>query len=199
MSSAGLPNDEIANLIVVRLATLERRIRTIPTLEAALVEGKAHATQVMVGEMFKNAVGGHVYQEITEKINHKGEKTTTVVTKEAPPNGTLQMYWLNNRDPESWKPQRQLQQEARGSQESVHTAESDKIARLSREVFEGDSLGAEGEHRVSEEIAQPVGEGAEYEADFQADVQGEATDNIQDDALDLPAEAGAESIQASPV
>ncbi|MHC4334119.1 MAG: hypothetical protein ACYSTZ_00055 [Planctomycetota bacterium] len=199
LASCGLPNEEIANLIGVRLATLQKRIKTVPQLEAALIEGKAHATQIMVGEMYKTAIGGHVYQEITEKINAKGAKTTQIVTKESPPNAMLQMYWLNNRDPENWKTHRQLQQEAKGAQESAHHAESDKIARLSREVFASDTDWVEGEHTVSEETAQPTGEGTEHAEDLSADVQGEATDNIQDMPLDVPTEEGTEPVQTPPV
>jgi hypothetical protein len=194
LASCGLPEKEIADLIGVRLATLQRRIKQIPELAEALVEGREAATQVMLAEMYKTALGGQVYQEITEKINHKGQKSVTVVTKETQANPQLQMYWMNNRDPENWKTQRQLQLEAKGTQESVHTAESDKIARLSREVFEGDTLGTEGEHTVSEETAHPTGTGTVDATDVPADVQREATDNVQDDVMDVPTEAGAEPL-----
>ena len=194
LASAGLPNDEIANLIGVRLATLEKRIRSIPELEEALLEGRSHATQIMVTEMFKAAIGGHVYQEITETISATGKKSTKVITKEALPNPTLMMYWLNNCDPENWKTHRQLSQEAKGSSNDGKIAESDKIARLSREVFESHSTGAPGKYSVSETTPHATGKRTIYARDVQADVSGETADNLQDDVLDVPAEAGAEPL-----
>ena len=194
LASAGLPNEEIANLIGVRLATLERRIRSMPEIEEALIAGRSHATQVIVAEMFKAAVGGHVYQEITETISATGKKSTKVVTKETLPDSTLMMYWLNNNDPENWKTHRQLNMEAKGSSNDGKIAESDKIARLSREVFDSHPVRIEGEHRVSEETPYTIGEGANDAGDLQADVPGETTDNLQDDVLDVPTEEGAESL-----
>jgi hypothetical protein len=199
MASAGLPDSEIAKLIGVRLATLQSRIRKMPQIEEALVNGRSHATQLMVAKLFETAIGGSITQEITEKINNKGQKSTSIVTREAPPSPQLMMYWLNNCDPQNWKPQRQLMAEAKGVVNDAGTAESDKIARLSREVFESDTAGASGEHRVSETTAQSAREGAFDEEDLRADVQRETADNIQNDVMDVPAEKGTESIQAPPV
>jgi hypothetical protein len=194
LASAGLPNKEIANLIGVRLATLERRVRTIPELEEALVEGRSHATQVMVAEMFKTALGGHVTQEITETVSPTGKKSTKVVTREAPPNPHLMIYWLNNRDPENWKSQRQLMKESRGEVNDGKTAESDKIARLSREVFESHPTGTPGEYTVSETASHATRKRALDEGDLCADVPGETADNLQDDVLDVSAEEGTEPL-----
>ena len=194
LASAGLPNEEIANLIGVRLATLERRIRSMPEIEEALITGRSHATQVIVAEMFKAAVGGHVYQEISETINSSGKKSTKVVTKETLPDSTLMMYWLNNNDPENWKTHRQLSMEAKGSSNDGKIAESDKIARLSREVFDSHPIGIEGEHRISEETPYATGKRTSDAGDLQADVPGETTDNLQDDVLDVPAEEGTEPL-----
>lgn len=188
LAAAGLPNKDIANLIGVRLSTLERRIRTVPRLEEALIEGRDHATQVMINEMFKTAIGGQITQEIIEQINADGGKVTKVVTRESPPNPQLMMYWLNNRDPVNWKAFRMLQQEAKTKREDVGKAEPDKIARLSRDIFEVDTSDAEGEYSVSEEAPQPTGHRTPDAADVSADVQGETADNFQDDAVDFSAE-----------
>lgn len=194
MASAGLSDKDIAGLIGVRLSTLRNRVRSVPEIEESLLEGRSHATQIMVSKMFETAIGGNITQEITERVNAKGGKSVTVLTKEAPPNAPLMMYWLNNCDPENWKPQRQLVVEAKGSINNVQTAESDKIARLSREVFESDTDWSEREHTVSEEAAYSTGEESLDEGDLQADVQGETADYIQDDVVDIPAEEGTEPL-----
>jgi hypothetical protein len=200
LASNGLPDKEIAGLMGIRLGTLQRRVNTNPNLKKALVEGRDEATQIVVSRLFNTAVGGNITQEIKERINHKGQKTTEIKTVEMPPNALLLMYWLNNMDPDNWKDRNALAKEQKENSKIVSsTTESDKIARLSAEVFKGDTNRAEGEHSIPKETAQPTGEGTVDAGHLQGDVRGEATDNLQDNALDVSTETGAVNLQTPSV
>jgi hypothetical protein len=200
MASAGLTDKEIAKFIGTKLSSLKRRLKEMPVLEAALVQGRSEATQKMTAMAFQVAMGGMVTQKVKERINGRGEKSIEIMTEEHPPNAQMIQFWLTNQAPDSWKYSRQLiKEDAQGLNTDGKTLESDKIARLSREIFESDTDGAEGKHSISEETAQPAGEGAQHEGDLRADVQGKAADNIQDNVLDVSAETGTVAIQTPPV
>jgi hypothetical protein len=200
MASAGLTDRDIAKFIGTKLSQLKKRIGEIPTLEAALVQGRSEATQKMVAMAYQVAMGGMVTQKVKERINARGEKSIEIMTEEHPPNPQMIQFWLTNQAPDSWKYSRQLiKEDAQGFNTDGKTLESDKITRLSREIFECHPDGSEGKYTVSETTAQPAGEGTLDEGDIHSDVQGEANDNIQDNVLDVSAEAGAESVQAPSV
>jgi hypothetical protein len=200
MAAVGLTDKEISEFVGVKLAQLKRRLKQIPNLEAALVEGRSEATQKMVAQMYMVAMGGLVTQKIKERINGRGEKTIEIMTEEAPPNPQMMMFWLTNTASDKWKYSRQLvKEDTMGLNVDGKQLESDKITRLSREIFESDTAGAPGEHPVSEATPQPAGEGTSDEGDLRADVQRAADDNIQDNVLDVSAEERTESVQAPPV
>ncbi|MHA2350331.1 MAG: hypothetical protein ACXADL_11965 [Candidatus Thorarchaeota archaeon] len=200
MASAGLNDKEISQFVGVKLAQLKRRLKQIPNLEEALMQGRSEATQKMVAQMYMVAMGGLVTQKIKERINGRGEKTIEIMTEEAPPNPQMMMFWLTNVAADKWKYSRQLvKEDAQGLNVDGKILESDKITRLSREIFEGDTAGATGKHLVSEATAQPTGEGTQYEGDLRTDVQRAADDNIQDNVLDVSAEAGTVAVQTPAV
>jgi hypothetical protein len=200
MASCGLGDKEIAKFVGTKLSQLKKRLKEIPTLEAALVYGRSEATQKMVAQVFQVAMGGMVTQKVKERINARGETSIEIVTEEHPPNPQMMMFWLTNTAPDAWKYSRQLiKEDAQGLDTDGKTLESDKIARLSREIFESNTDGAERKHIVSEETAHAAGEGTLDEGDLRADVQGKAADNIQDDVLDVSTETGTVAIQAPAV
>ena len=200
MASCGLDDKAIAKFVGTKLSQLKKRLKEIPTLEAALVYGRSEATQKMVAQVFQVAMGGMVTQKVKERINARGETSIEIVTEEHPPSPQMMMFWLTNTAPDAWKYSRQLiKEDSQGLDTDGKTLESDKIARLSREIFDCHSDGAEGKYRVSEETAYSVGEGALDEGDLCADVQREAADNIQDNVLDVSAEAGTVAFQAPAV
>jgi hypothetical protein len=200
MASAGLSDKDIARFCGTKLSQLKKRLKQIPKLEAALVQGRSEATQNMVAQAFQVAMGGYVTQRVKERINARGEKSVEIITEEHPPNSTMIQFWLTNQAPDSWKYSRQLiKEDAQGLNTDGKQLESDKIARLSREIFESHPDGAEGKYIVSEETSQPAGEGTLDEGDLHTDVQRKTADNIQDNVLDVPAQAGTVSVQAPSV
>lgn len=200
MASAGLSDKDIARFCGTKLSQLKKRLKQIPKLEAALVQGRSEATQNMVAQAFQVAMGGYVTQRVKERINARGEKSVEIVTEEHPPNSTMIQFWLTNQAPDSWKYSRQLiKEDAQGLNTDGKQLESDKIARLSREIFESYPDGAEGKYIVSEETSQPAGEGTLDEGNLCNDVQRETVDNIQDNVLDVPAQTGTVSVQAPSV
>jgi hypothetical protein len=200
MASAGLEDKVIADFVGVKLKQLRKRMKQIPTLEAALVEGRSEATQQMVAQVYQVAMGGQITQKIKERINAKGEKSVEIMTEEHPPNPQMMMFWLTNTSPDVWKYSRQLiKEDTMGVNVDGKTLESDKIARLSREIFAEDTDGAEGKHTVSKAPAQSAGEGTLNERDLHPHVPGAADDYIQDNVLDVSTETGTVSVQTPAV
>ena len=200
MAQAGLDNKTIADFVGVRLAQLQRRIKQIPALEEAIMEGRSEATQRMTAQAFQVAMGGHITQEVKERINTKGQRTCEMKTVEHPPNPQMIMFWLTNMAPDKWKYSRQLvKEDEKGNSQDGKILESDKIARLSGEIFEGYTVESPGEHRVSETTAHEAGTGTVNAGDVHPDVQRETADNIQDNVLDVPTETGTVALQTYPV
>jgi hypothetical protein len=196
LATAGLDDKKISEFLGLRLAQLKKRLKEIPALEEALLEGRSEATQSMVAQVFQVAMGGHITQRIKERLNHKGERTQEIITEEHPPNPQMMMFWLTNVAPDDWKYSRQLvKEDNQGLNVDGKILESDKITRLSREIFEGHTVESDGEHRVSEAAAQPAREGNRDAGDLHPDVQREAVDNIQDNVLDVSTETGTEPVQ----
>ena len=192
LGAAGMDNREIANLLGVRLKTLQRAVAFTPELHESLVEGRDHATQTMVAQLYNTAIGGKVVQEIKETINPKGEKTTTIVTKELPPNPTLMIFWLVNRDGNSWRHIRQMIVEAKKNLNDGDSAEADKIARLAGSLLEHYPELGSGQHSVSQDASRDAGQDTGDAGDVQGDVPGQTADCVQDDAVDVSAETRTE-------
>jgi hypothetical protein len=194
LGSAGFSDKDMSDVLGCRLKQLRKRLKEVPVLQEALVEGRSEATQNLIATLYQVAMGGHVTQKIKERFSEKGD-TTEILTEEHPPNPQMIMFWLTNVASDDWKYSRQLQKEdAQGLNVDGQQLESDKIARLSREIFTEDTDGAKGEHRVSEATPHTAGEGTPDEGDLCADVPGETADNIQDDVLDVPTETGTEHL-----
>lgn len=193
LAEQGITNKELADTLGIKLNTLNRRLQQCPELEAVLMEGRSKATQSMVAKLYETAMGGRIETEIEEKV-YGCKKTTKIVTRESQPNPQLIVFWLTNQDPENWRQYRDVVRMNKDYGDNTTILESDKIARLSRVVFEGHPNGTDSEYRVPQETAQPVGDGAVDAADVSADVCGKAADSFQDDVLDLPTETGTEPL-----
>jgi len=193
LAEKGATQKEIAETLGIKLNTLNRRLRQSPELEAVLLEGRSKATQSMVAKLYETAMGGKLEIEIEEKV-YGSKKTTKITTRESQPNPQLMVFWLTNQDPENWRQYRDVVRMNKDYGDNTTILESDKIARLSRVVFEGHPDGTDGEHRVPQETAQPVSDGTVDAADVSPDVCGEAADSLQDDVLDIPTETGTEPL-----
>ena len=154
----------------------------------------------MVAQVYQVAMGGIITQKIKERINSKGEKSVEIMTEEHAPNPQMMQFWLTNTSPDVWKYSRQLiKEDTMGVNVDGKTLESDKITRLSREIFAEDTNGSEREHSVSEAPTQSTGEGALNERDLHPHVPGASDDYIQDNVLDVSAETGTVAVQTPPI
>ena len=107
----GWMKKDVAVLLGINTATLTEHIKGSEILGKAYMDGRDMATKAVVAQTFRTAMGGYTYQEITERTLPSGLKEKTVVTKTAPPNWRMQIFWLTNRDPEHWKHIRHLKAE----------------------------------------------------------------------------------------
>jgi len=176
----GMDDKEISRLLGVHVRTLQNRVRQIPELEESLMAGRAKATQMIVSQMFRAAMGGHIYQEVIESIDKTGARSVRVVTREAPPNPLLMIFWLTNRDPETWKHMKQLVHEQKSAKQinPVLVAEADRILELGRSILSDDSEDAEGEPSVSTDPARDTGQGTGDAETVSGDVPPETGDCV---------------------
>lgn len=191
LAAAGCEDDEIADILGVRLNTLRTAICRVPELEESLVKGRDAATQAMVAQLYRAAMGGQIHQEIKEVLGPKG-KETTITTKELPPNPTLMMFWLVNRDGVNWRHVRQLISESRKAPENGDAAEASKIARLAGSILEVHPNGCSEQYPVPHQAARETGTDDCISTDISGDLHTESAGDIQDDVLDVPTETGTE-------
>ena len=108
----GLTYEQIAEKCQVSPSTLREWKKRFPAISAALKKGRELADIQVENATFRRATG-YRYTEITRerKLVQDPETGETVaklvvtkeVEKEALPDVTAQIYWLNNRRPDRWR------------------------------------------------------------------------------------------------
>jgi hypothetical protein len=102
LASIGLTDAEIAEYFEVNKATLTRWLVEYPDFCATLKEAKQIADKRVVRRLFERALG-YTSKE-TKRVEIEGKPARIItITKEYPPDTTACIFWLKNRDPESWR------------------------------------------------------------------------------------------------
>ncbi len=195
MKANGMKDTEVAKMFGLSGSALKFARKKYPPIDEAYMEGKADCVKVVIAELFKKAIGGEVYTETTvDDIVFKGEvtgKKKKVVRKTAEPDFKAMEMILTNLDAGNWTKAHKADTNRKRMFIDGKT-EADKINRLAEGILGDGSNVTEAEFTVPSEAAHSTGSGQADAADVPSDMQGEASDNVQDDALDVPAEAGTE-------
>lgn len=135
-----LEEGDIAEILGVQLQAVKKTLQLIPKLDASLIEGRDEATQAMVAQLYRAAMGGYVTTKIEEKVTAKGGKTVTITTEEAKPDPSLIKFWLCCVDPERWKSEGDLRKarKRRGSHAASSQVQSDSVARFAEKILGAD-------------------------------------------------------------
>lgn len=186
LAQSGMTNTEIAKMLDVSGACLTQQKKMHPHIENALLEGRSKATVNVIAETYKRATG-YTYTE--EVLNKDG--SIVKLKKHMPANPTMQIFWLTNRDGDNWKNSRELKiQQENSLGVSSGSPERDKIRRLYGTIFGEDTDRTVRECSFSDEAARDISSGQVDAGDICGDVPVETPDSVQDDVLDIPAEAG---------
>jgi len=188
-ASLGMCNSEIAKLLGMTTNCFNSEIYKNPPLASKLMDGRDDATKCVVAQAFRTALGGYTYTETEVKETPKGT-TVTTKTRVAPPNPIMQIFWMVNQDPENWKHTREVVSTKKLEIDSNAKPEGDKISRLFGSLSKDNPNGSEREHRVPDKTARVAVTRCLDAADVPGDVPGETANNVQDDALDVPAQEG---------
>lgn len=195
MKQHGFLDKDIAKVIGVTPVGLAKAKKKYPAIDAAFIEGKADCVQGVIAQLFKSAMGGEEFTEVTEedffyrgeKVDKKKKKTTKVTQ----PNFKAIELILTNLDSETWTKAHQIEH-ARKKDVVNGKPEADKINRLAGEIFGDDTEEFEGEFDVSQEAPQSPGREQRNAADVSSDMSPDASSDVQDDVLDVSAEDRAE-------
>lgn len=109
----GLVDEQIAENIGIRAGTLYDWKNRFPDISEALKKGKEVVDRQVENALLKRALG-YTYEETTREpvLNPDTGKieltVTKVVTKQAIPDTTAQIFWLKNRKPEIWRDKREI-------------------------------------------------------------------------------------------
>lgn len=104
----GLTDEQIAHNMGIRRETLYAWKRKYDHISNALKKGKEVVDRQVENALLKRALG-YQYDEITHETqwNPKTEEfeltPSKVVRKEVQPDVTAQIFWLKNRNPETWR------------------------------------------------------------------------------------------------
>lgn len=97
----GLTDEEIAEFFGIAARSLYRWKERYPAFCAALKVGKEKADARVVRSLYHRAVG-YTYDAV--KITQfQGTAVITPFKEHVPPDVTAAIFWLKNRDPESWR------------------------------------------------------------------------------------------------
>lgn len=110
---SGLTDEQICKNMGIASKTFYTWKKKYPQFEQSLKRGKEIIDFQVENALFKRAMG-YAYNEVTKELIPDREtgvpKLTTVkiVKKEVPPDTTAIMAWLNNRKPNEWRKQNDL-------------------------------------------------------------------------------------------
>lgn len=98
----GLIDEQIAQNIGIRAATLYEWKKRFPQFSEALKKGKEIVDRQVENALLKRALG-YEYEEIKEKFEDGVLTERTVTKKEVVADTTAQIFWLKNRKPDTWR------------------------------------------------------------------------------------------------
>ena len=98
----GLVDEQIAQNIGIRAATLYEWKKRFPQFSEALKRGKEVVDRQVENALLKRALG-YEYEEIKEKFEGGVLTERTVTKKEVVADTTAQIFWLKNRKPDTWR------------------------------------------------------------------------------------------------
>ena len=98
----GLIDEQIAQNIGIRTATMYEWKKRFPQFSEALKRGKEIVDRQVENALLKRALG-YEYEEVKEKYECGVLTERTVTKKEVVPDTTAQIFWLKNRKPDKWR------------------------------------------------------------------------------------------------
>ena len=98
----GLVDEQIAQNIGIRAATLYEWKKRFPQFSEALKKGKEIVDRQVENALLKRALG-YEYEEIKEKFEGGVLTERTATKKEVVADTTAQIFWLKNRKPDTWR------------------------------------------------------------------------------------------------
>ena len=98
----GLIDEQIAQNIGIRAATLYEWKKRFPEISEALKKGKEVVDRQVENALLKRALG-YEYDEVKEKFEGGILTERTVTKKEVAADTTAQIFWLKNRKPDTWR------------------------------------------------------------------------------------------------
>lgn len=98
----GLIDEQIAQNIGIRAATLYEWKKRFPQFSEALKKGKEIVDRQVENALLKRALG-YEYEEVKEKFEGGELTERTVTKKEVVADTTAQIFWLKNRKPDTWR------------------------------------------------------------------------------------------------
>ena len=98
----GLIDEQIAQNIGIRAATLYEWKKRFPKISEALKRGKEVIDRQVENALLKRALG-YEYEEVKEKFEGGILTERTVTKKEVVADTTAQIFWLKNRKPDTWR------------------------------------------------------------------------------------------------
>ena len=101
LTKLGAIDKDLADAFGVSEVTINAWKDKHPEFLKSLKAGKEDADNAVKQSLFKRATG---YSHPEDKIfNNNGKPLVVPTTKHYPPDSTACIFWLTNRDPESWK------------------------------------------------------------------------------------------------
>ena len=98
----GLIDEQIAQNIGIRAATLYEWKKRFPEISESLKRGKEVVDRQVENALLKRALG-YEYEEVKEKFEGGVLTERTVTKKEVVADTTAQIFWLKNRKPDTWR------------------------------------------------------------------------------------------------
>ncbi len=103
MRLIGIQKTRIADIMLIRHATLERWLRDYPDAQEAWDQGGEHADASVARALFKRATG---YKHKIEKVFYnarENEVTRVEMEEKFAPDTSAAIFWLSNRQGKHWK------------------------------------------------------------------------------------------------
>lgn len=106
----GATDVAIADFFDVAVSTIYEWRTKYPEFTEATKKGKAGADMDVVASLYKKAIGSRHTETKKEYDDGSSEPiAVTVTTKVVPPDTTAIIFWLKNRNPNSWRDKKEIE------------------------------------------------------------------------------------------
>lgn len=110
----GCIDKEIADFLEITVSTLNKWKKEFPEFAEALKKGKLVADSRVAEALYRKAIGGYTVKSQKAFVDRECHEHIIEITEDALPDTTAAIFWLKNRQPNTWRDKQEIKHDDSG-------------------------------------------------------------------------------------